>query len=87
MAKRRGKGEGSIIQLSDGRWRAYLTVGYGPNGPQRKYFYAKTRREVQDKLADAGQNQRKGRPRRPTSRHAAGSIPGEPVEYVLEAHG
>ena len=62
MAKRRGKGEGSIIQLSDGRWRAYLTVGYGPNGPQRKYFYAKTRREVQDKLADAGQNQRKGLP-------------------------
>lgn len=61
--KRRVKGEGSIIQLSDGSWRSYMTLGYDPKGePQRKYFYGRTQREVRDKLADARQNQRKGLP-------------------------
>ena len=45
MAKR-GNGEGSITQLPDGRWQGRLTVGYGPDGRQRrKAVYGRTRRE------------------------------------------
>src|SRR5829696_2801584 len=48
--RRRGHGEGSIYQAkSDGRWVASLTL---PNG-KRKYLYAKTRKEVADKLKAA----------------------------------
>ena len=48
--KRRGHGEGSIYQAkSDGRWVAALIL---PNG-KRKYLYAKTRKEVADKLKAA----------------------------------
>src|SRR5829696_6199626 len=48
--RRRGHGEGSIYQAkSDGRWVSALTL---PNG-KRKYLYAKTRREVADKLKAA----------------------------------
>jgi len=46
MAKQRGHGEGSIYQRSDGRWAASITLG----GRKRKTFYGKTRREVQEKL-------------------------------------
>ncbi len=46
---RRGKGEGSIDQRSDGRWRAYVTL---PDG-KRKYLYGKTRQEVVRKLSAA----------------------------------
>ncbi|MCX7784494.1 MAG: site-specific integrase [Meiothermus sp.] len=49
---RRGKGEGSIFQRKDGRWAAFITVGYGPDGKQRKkWVYGQTRREVAEKLA------------------------------------
>ncbi|WP_243455313.1 phage integrase SAM-like domain-containing protein [Meiothermus sp. CFH 77666] len=49
---RRGKGEGSIFQRKDGRWAASVTVGYGPDGKQRKrWVYGHTRREVAEKLA------------------------------------
>ena len=49
---RRGKGEGSIIKRSDGRWAAFVTVGYGPDGRQiKRWVYGKTRREVAEKLA------------------------------------
>ncbi|RIH89520.1 putative prophage phiRv2 integrase [Meiothermus luteus] len=49
---RRGKGEGSIFQRKDGRWAAFVTVGYGPDGKQRKkWVYGSTRREVAEKLA------------------------------------
>src|SRR5215210_1326207 len=48
--KRRGHGEGSIYQAkSDGRWVAALVL---PTG-KRKYLYAKTRKEVADKLKAA----------------------------------
>lgn len=46
---RRGRGEGTIrYRESDGRWEASVTLG-----TQRKSFYAKTRREVTEKLREA----------------------------------
>lgn len=45
MAKR-GNGEGSIYRRNDGRWVGEMTV----EGRQRKFFYGKTRKEVQEKL-------------------------------------
>ncbi|MFD3005103.1 tyrosine-type recombinase/integrase [Thermus tengchongensis] len=49
---RRGKGEGSIFQRKDGRWAGFVTVGYGPDGRQKKkWVYGRTRREVAEKLA------------------------------------
>jgi integrase len=49
---RRGKGEGSIFQHKDGRWAAFVTIGYGPDGKQRKrWVYGRTRREVAEALA------------------------------------
>lgn len=49
---RRGKGEGSIVRRKDGRWAAFVTVGYGADGRQiKRWVYGKTRREVAEKLA------------------------------------
>src|SRR5579859_6966915 len=50
---RRGKGEGSIFQRSDGRWCAQVSDGYGPSGRKRSYVYGKTRVEVARKLTEA----------------------------------
>ena len=51
-ARRRGKGEGSIFQRSDGRWAGCVTVGYAPDGRQlKKWVYGRTRREAASKLA------------------------------------
>jgi integrase len=48
---RRGKGEGSVFQRKDGRWAGFVTLGYGPDGKQRKrWVYGRTRREVAEKL-------------------------------------
>lgn len=55
MAKR-GHGEGSIYQRSDGRWAASITL----EGRQRKTFYGKTRKEVQEKLQIALHEQKQG---------------------------
>jgi len=54
--KRRGHGEGSIYQRRDGRWVGSLTLEDG----KRKYFYGKTRREVQEKLRVALNEQKQG---------------------------
>lgn len=55
--KRRGHGEGTIAQrASDGRWVAALGL---PNG-KRKFLYAKTRKEAQDKLRAAQRDLDKG---------------------------
>ena len=48
MAKRRGRGEGSIYQRKDGSWVAQYTVG-----DKRRYIYRKTRKDVAAKLARA----------------------------------
>ena len=51
--KRRGNGEGSICQRSDGRWMARITVGFTPAGKRSvRTVYDRTKREVQDKLTE-----------------------------------
>lgn len=51
---RRGRGEGTIYKRKDGRWQASLALAVDGNGHrQRRSLYAKTRREVQEQLADA----------------------------------
>ena len=51
MARRRGKGEGSIFKRKDGRWQAQISVGYDAGGKRRRVtVYGKTRREVREKL-------------------------------------
>ena len=51
MAKRRGKGEGSIFQRTDGTWCSRIEVGRDAGGKRiRKDVYGKTKKEVQDKL-------------------------------------
>jgi len=56
MAKQRGHGEGSIYQRKDGRWVASITL----ENRKRKQFYGKTRKEVQEKLRVALNEQRQG---------------------------
>jgi len=55
MAKR-GNGEGSIYKQRNGLWAATISI----EGGKRKYFYGKTRKEVQEKLASALQDQKQG---------------------------
>jgi len=50
MGKKRGNGEGSIYQRSDGRWEARLRVQDGAGGVVRKSLYGDTREELQKKL-------------------------------------
>jgi integrase len=50
MAKRRGRGEGSITQRGDGLWVARVDLGWEDGKRRRKAFYAKTRRQASDKL-------------------------------------
>lgn len=53
MAKRRAKGEGSIVERPDGVWQFSIDLGKDEAGKrQRKYVYAKTRAELQRKVAD-----------------------------------
>ena len=53
---RRGNGEGSVYKQRNGLWAASITV----EGGKRKYLYGKTRREVQEKLVAAVQQQKQG---------------------------
>lgn len=55
---KRGHGEGSIYQRSDGRWAASITLEGGNR--KRKTFYGKTRKEVQEKLRVALNDQKQG---------------------------
>lgn len=49
---RRGNGEGTIYQRSNGTWMAQVLLGYKPDGkPIRKSFSGKTRKEVAAKLS------------------------------------
>ncbi|GAA2510109.1 site-specific integrase [Pilimelia columellifera] len=58
--KRRGRGEGSIYQLTDGRWRGVVDLGWSNGKRRRKYVTRKTRAEVaksvrkMQALAEAG---------------------------------
>lgn len=65
MAKKRGAGEGSIYQATDGRWRAAITVGYkgNKNGgvtQVRKTLSGRTRADVAEQMTKALHNQQQG---------------------------
>src|ERR1044072_694579 len=53
MAKRRGKGEGSITQRPDGRWMGRVDLGWRDGKRRYKAYYGRTRASVQDKLRKA----------------------------------
>jgi integrase len=49
--KRRGRGEGSVYQESDGRWTGVISFGYTPTGRRRrKKVHGATKLEVMEKL-------------------------------------
>ena len=51
MAKRRPSGDGMVRQRDNGRWEARIVIGHKKNGdPIFHHDYAKTQREVTDKL-------------------------------------
>jgi integrase len=65
MSKRRGQNEGSIYHLSDGRWRAAISLGYkvdekGKRVPIRKTLNAHSRKEVQEQLNNALRDHQRG---------------------------
>lgn len=64
--KRRGKGEGSIYQRSDGRWVAEYDATLLDGGLKRKAIYGKTRKEVQEKLVVALRSEQQGIHMEPT---------------------
>jgi hypothetical protein len=57
---RRGRGEGAIYQLADGRWAAAVDVGRNPKTGKRrrKVIKRKTKKEVQDRLDELRQQRR-----------------------------
>ena len=59
MATKRGNGEGSITRRKDGLYMARYTIETAM-GTERKTLYAKTRKEVSDKLTDALAQVKKG---------------------------
>lgn len=60
--QQRGKGEGSITRLAEGRWQARVDLGYEGGKRVRKAFYGKTRKEVQEKLTTALHDHQRGLP-------------------------
>ena len=66
--KRRGAGEGNISKRKDGTWQGSVLLGYDPEtgNPKRKYFYGKTRKEVQRKVGELTIKVQKGTYREPT---------------------
>ncbi len=63
MVRRRGPGEGTITQRTDGRWQARLDLGNDINGKrQRKTLYGKTYKEAYDKFVDARRDHASGLP-------------------------
>ena len=51
--RRRGRGEGSIVQRADGRWMARVDLGWQDGKRRSKAIYGRTRRAVADALRDA----------------------------------
>src|SRR6478752_467704 len=62
MGSRRGHGEGSISQRSDGRWTARVDLGYVNGKRKRKQIYGKTRKEVAEALKVVLRDQQQGLP-------------------------
>lgn len=53
MAKRRGRGEGTIIERADERWMARVDLGWQDGRRRRKTYYGSTRADVAAKLTKA----------------------------------
>ena len=51
--RRRGRGEGSIVQRADGRWMARVDLGWQDGRRRRKAYYGSTRAEVAAQLTKA----------------------------------
>ena len=68
MAKRRGNGEGSITKRKDGKWQGSVLIGYNleTGRPKRKYFYGRTRKEVQEKINEVALKVQAGTYREPS---------------------
>lgn len=62
MAKRRGRGEGSITQRADGRWMGRVELGWEHGRRRRKAVYGRTRQEVAGKIRQAQDQADKGLP-------------------------
>ena len=62
MPKKRGTGEGTVFQRSDGKWTGSISLGFHETTGkrQRKTVYGKTQAEVLQKLADLKQQRRHG---------------------------
>jgi integrase len=60
MAKRRGRGEGSITQRADGRWMARVDLGWSDSQRKRKTIYGRTRKAVADQLPRILQSAQQG---------------------------
>jgi len=55
--KRRGRGEGSIYELEDGRWVGAASLGKDRRGKRRRAkVYGRTKKEVQEKLRQVQTN-------------------------------
>jgi integrase len=63
MSKKRGNGEGSITRRKGGLYMARYTIETA-TGAKRKTLYAKTRKEVSEKLTEALAQAQKGINRR-----------------------
>jgi len=62
MARRRGRGEGSIAQRADGTWQGAVTIGYKDGKRQRKFYFGATRGAVSEKLKVALRDLQQGKP-------------------------
>jgi integrase len=60
--KRRGRGEGSIIQRPDGRWQATISLGYENGKRLRRFIYGETRQQVAKALTHALTTRDRGLP-------------------------
>jgi integrase len=59
MRGRRGHGEGSVHKRADGRWVGVIDLGWHGGKRRRKYVYAATRREAQDKVQRVHEERRR----------------------------
>lgn len=63
MGKRRGRGEGAVEQMPDGRWRVVLSLGidHATSKRRRRRFYASTKNAALDKANNWRHKNRNGK--------------------------
>ena len=62
MAKKRGPGEGTVLQRNDGRWVATLSMGYVGGRRIRASAYANNYKEASEKLIELRKRKNQGLP-------------------------